>query len=795
MKSLGRKYSVVEGYDMNPMKSLWYQSPAAYWEAALPLGNGRLGAMFAGGVSSDSLELNEDTLWSGRPGGAPNDSAYYGNLLQARRLLAERKFSEAEKFISANMLSRDCETYLTAGKLLLNFPETPEPEHYRRSLDLEDALARVSFDSGAMRVEREGFASFPDQVIALACRSSQRNSLHLSLRLDSPQEHVSGTAGNDLFLNGACPAHDRYGKIVQTDEQGRSGIHFQMRVRVIAEGGAVSRAEDGGLWISAASSVVLLIAIRSDFIDWKTEPGKGGVDPESACLADLDRAASFGYETLKKRHLDDYRPLFARSILELETRPGDELPTDERLKNLTDDFSPSIAALLYHYGRYLLLASSRPGSQPANLQGIWNRSMMPPWACNYTVNINLEMNYWHAETASLEACAEPLTRGIREFAESGAATARELYHARGWCLHHNSDLWRFSLPASGRPQWGYWPVGGLWLCRHLYEHYDFSRDPEFLRTHYDILRDAAAFALDLLTPNEKGELVTSPASSPENRFHDPLTGEPVGVCGNGSTMDLLLIREVFRHLLSAAAILKKEEPLLAEIRAALPKIRPITTGADGRLLEYSEDFEEDDVHHRHLSHLYGVYPGDEFTRTQHPELYRASRLSLERRGDQSTGWAMGWRVVLWARFRDGERACRVLRNLLTFVEPIDIPAYRNKGGVYANLFDAHPPFQIDGNFGAAAGIVEMLVQSHEKDDSGRVVVDLLPALPPTWNRGRVSGLRCRGGLTLAFAWETGRLSHLRIQASFPAEIVLACGSVRKIVKLSSGENVVETESY
>jgi alpha-L-fucosidase 2 len=259
-------------------------------------------------------------------------------------------------------------------------------------------------------------------------------------------------------------------------------------------------------------------------------------------------------------------------------------------------------------------------------------------------------------------------------------------------------------------------------------------------------------------------------------------------------MDLLLIREVFRHLLSAAGILKKEEPLLAEIRAALPKIRPITTGADGRLLEYSEDFGEDDVHHRHLSHLYGVYPGDEFTRTQHPELFRASRLSLERRGDQSTGWAMGWRVVLWARFRDGERACRVLRNLLTFVEPIDIPAYRNKGGVYANLFDAHPPFQIDGNFGAAAGIAEMLVQSHEKDDSGRVVVDLLPALPPAWSRGRVSGLRCRGGLTLAFAWEADRLSHLRIQASFPAEIVLACGSMRKVVKLSPGETVVETES-
>ncbi len=715
-----------------------YHAEASSWESALPLGNGRLGAMVFGGVAHEKIALNEDTLWSGLP-----DDHLVENmpvhLAEARRLIRARKFSEADAYISANMNDRDCQSYLPAGDLHIRFGTPGVAENYYRELDL--ASAEVSVRYGGFR--RTAFASFPAQVILYEISADEPFSFEAEF--SSPLNGAAASAGDSIVFDGECPVHDRRDKIIWRNSEGQTGIRFRMQAAAVTDGSVESAG--GILNVKDTTRAVLCIAIRSNFKDWQTPPHQSGIDHCALAAADIARAMAKSFDELRREHRADHAPLFERSVLELTELPVDGLTTPERLNHSA---APALCALLYNFGRYLTIASSRPGTQATNLQGIWNPHIMPPWGCNYTTNINTEMNYWHTETANLAECGEPLFRFIEEVAVKGRSAAGKLYHARGWCMHHNSDLWRYCAPAMGQAQWSFWPVCGGWLCRHLMDHYRYSMDRAFLCKSYPVIKGAAEFFLDFLVTREDGVLETCPSTSPENQFIDPATGESAAAA-SGTAMDMSIIRETFENVLECADILRLDDEFIREVRDALPRLRRPAIGSKGQLLEYGEDFQESEITHRHLSHLYGVYPGTEFTPERNREFYDAAKVSLQRRGDRSTGWAMGWRVALWARFLDGDRACQVISNLLT---PVTVtgPAASQEGGIYQNLFDAHPPFQIDGNFGVTAAIGEMLIQSHKRTQSGLVVVEFFPALPTTWTSGSVNGLRAQGGLTISLAW-------------------------------------------
>lgn len=774
----------------NAAQVLFYTEEAPYWEAALPLGNGRLGAMVHGGTGTEKLALNEDTLWSGLPENRYSQEIFKA-LPEARRLIAERKFTEADDFISARMGDHDSQSYLPAGDLNIRFQHTEAIEEYRRKLDLSAALFSMEYISGGVKFAREAFASFPAQVIVYRLTAGIPGALNFEAEFSSPINGTCSSLNKDIVFDGECPVYDRRDEIIWKDEQGRTGIRFRMQLKADAEGGMIT-SENGVLKIINANSVTLYLAIRSNFKDWKTMPQESGIDYKAEVNSDLEKAARAGFEALKKQHTADYQSLALRSVLEFPEQAEDRLAIPERLaaESSRAEFSPSLAALLYNYGRYLMIASSRPGTQATNLQGIWNSLLLPPWGCNYTTNINTEMNYWPAENTNLSECAEPLFQFIKDVSEKGKDAARELYHLSGWCLHHNSDLWRYCSTATGRAQWLFWPVCGGWLCRHLMDHYRYSGEKEFLKQSYPIIRGAAEFFLGYLV-ERNGVLETCPSTSPENCFIDPATGKGAAAA-SGSLMDLSIIRETFESVLECADILREDDEFVRKIRAALPKLRKPAIGSEGQLLEYGEDFPETDLHHRHVSHLYSVYPGADFTPERNKIWYDAAKVSLERRGDLSTGWAMGWRVALWARFLDGDRACRVIKNLLTPVFPKGAVNYASGGGVYPNMFDAHPPFQIDGNFGVAAAIGELFVQSHKRTADGTVIVELFPALPSRWEAGSISGLRAQGDLTIDLKWTAPRASSFEavITAGHGGTFVFRtpAGTVEKT--LPAGEKLV-----
>ena len=760
---------------------LHYTDPAEYWEAALPLGNGRLGAMVHGGIEREILSLNEDTLWSGLPDRRFNP-AVKENLEKARDLLRARRFAEADRFISENMLDHDCQSYLPAGELLLEFDLPGTVQNYRRQLELDKAVATSFFDCNGVEHRREFFISYPCNLLVGRISGSAAGSVSFRAEFTSQLRGNSSASGDTLIFDGECPVHDRRDKIVWRDEAGRTGIKYQMRLQVAVENGNVT-AQDGRLVVRNADAVTLYLSIRSDFIDYATCPGSNGVTPGERCLLDFANAAS--YDKLYSEHLRDWQKIFCRSYLDFYPVDEDFLPTDKRLELASEsgDVSPNMAALLYHYGRYLLLASSRGDCQAANLQGIWNDKLMPPWGCNYTTNINLEMNYWPCGCANLSECAEPLWNLIRDYARQGELAARELYGLPGWCLHHNGDIWRFASIGTGKARWAFWPLGGAWLVHHIFDHYLFTQDKDFLREFYPIMVGSAEFLLAFLVEHN-GKLVTMPSTSPENTFTDPATGEEAAV-GIGSAMDMTLIAENFRNVLAAADILGIDEPLAGKISAALAKLRPLAVGSRGELLEYGEEFAEPEPLHRHVSHLYGVYPGWDFTPDKQVELYRAAKQSLELRGDISTGWAMGWRAALWARFRDGNRVCGVIRNLLQPVEP---GTWSHRGGLYKNLFDAHPPFQIDGNFGVAAAIAEMILQSHRRDAEGNILLDILPALPDNWRVGKAVGLCAHGGLSVDIKWSPERVK-VGVCAAVDTVFVLQYNSYEEQNFLSAGSSI------
>ncbi len=744
--------------------NLWYTQPASQWTEALPIGNGHMGAMVYGRTDKETIQFNEESLWTGHPTDYQHPDAA-GVLPQLRQLLFEGKQKEAEKLAQQHFMSVPLRqnAFQPMGNVILEFEGHDNPTDYKRWLDLKTGISGVTYTIDGVTYKREIFASYPDKAIIIRLTADKPQQIKFKATLTSPHKQSEQFKIDDTILG-------LRGHVAKTGEnENESKMQFQAVLRIHHASAEIS---NDGIRLDRGNSATLILTAATNYQNYKDLSG----DPMAKCRGILEKLKHVSYQEHKTHHLKDYQALYNRVSIDLGSTNAVNLQTDDRVLNYSKAADPQLAALLFQYGRYLLISSSRPGSHPATLQGVWNDRLSPPWGSKYTVNINTEMNYWPAEMTNLSECHQPLFDMLKDCSQTGALTAKTFYDCPGWVLHHNTDIWRGTAPINASNH-GIWPTGGAWLCQHLWWHYAYTLDEAFLRTTaYPIMKSAAEFFTEYLIEdprNNKGWLISGPSNSPEN-----------GGLVMGPTMDHQIIRNLFDHCIEASEILGMDAEFRQRLTSLRKRIAPNQIGKHGQLQEWLEDKDDPNNKHRHVSHLWGLHPGNEITRDGTPELYEAAKQSLLFRGDKGTGWSMGWKINFWARLHDGDHALKIMKNLLRLTGSSKT-SYKG-GGVYPNLFDSHPPFQIDGNFGATSGIAEMLMQSHAG------FIELLPALPSAWKDGSITGLKARGGFEVDVYWQDGTLAKAVISSQKGGNCRLQYAGTTLDTNLSKGGQKIYT---